>query len=88
MKRKQENMLEKWVKERNEAVASFDVKKFKSFLLKWQMLGAYRKRPLPDDEILEIAMYKMCCNIVTMQAEKKQEARAWLKLRGYDTDIY
>lgn len=86
--RKGESLLATFTKERNEAVASFDVEKFKAFVLKWQKLGAYRKRPLPDDEICEIAMYKMCCNIATIPAAKKQEARAWLKLRGYDTEIW
>lgn len=77
-----------WLKERDAAVRSLDVGKFKAFVLKWQKKGAYLRRPLPSDHVCEITLRKMACNITTMPPDVVKQAREWLQERGYDTKIY
>ena len=81
-------LLELWLRERDAAVMSMDVEKFKAFVVKWQQMGAYPKRPFPSDFVCEITMRKMACNITTMPPDVVKQAREWLQARGYDTKIY
>ena len=71
-----------WRKDRDEAVASLDLQKFKAFCLKWQGRGAYKTKPLPTDEVCEIAMYKMACEIATIPEETALKAALWLVNHG------
>lgn len=51
--------IEQFNKERDEAVKSYDVQKFREFYLKWTFKGAYTL-PLPtNDKVIEVAMRKM-----------------------------
>lgn len=75
--------FEEWRKDRDEAVASLDLQKFKAFVLKWQMRGAYEKKPLPPDNILEITMCKMACEITSIPEDIALKAAEWLLVRGY-----
>lgn len=86
-KAKKENMFKQWRRERDEAVMSLDVEKFKAFICKWQMLGAYGKKPLPSDKVCEITMYKMACEITTIPEDIALKAAAWLVERGYVAGI-
>lgn len=72
-----------WRKDRDEAVASLDLQKFKAFVLKWQGRGAYKVKTLPADNILEISMYKMACEITTIPEDIALKAAEWLLVRGY-----
>ena len=74
--------FKQWLKERDEAVLSLDIDKFKAFYLKWQK-SMYENRPLPSDEICEISMRKCVCALANPPADKLAEARAWLSARGY-----
>lgn len=76
-----------WFKERNEAVCSFDVEKFKAFYCKWKKRGVYSE-PLPKDEIIEISMRKCVCGLADPDPKKLAEARAWLSERGYSWTIW
>ena len=71
-----------WLKERDEAVYTFDVEKFKAFYRKWVKRGVYEDKPLPSDEVLEITMRKMVCALANPREDKLAEARAWLSKRG------
>ena len=75
-----------WLKERDEAVYSFDVETFKRFYNKWLKLGIYTD-PLPDDRIIEIAMRKMVVGLASPRRDKLKEAVAWLSERGYSPFI-
>lgn len=81
------NLTKQWIKERDEAAKSYDVEKFKAFYRKYSRLGIYNYI-LPPDEVIEITMRKMVCNITSATKEEVAEARAWLHIRGYTEDIY
>lgn len=67
-----------WIKERNDAVLSMDLKKFKAFIKKWQAEGLYTM-PVPDnDMILSITMHQMVLAIEDAPEGKKILARLWL----------
>lgn len=71
-----------WLKERDEAIYSFDVETFKSFYNKWLKLGIYTN-PLPDDRVIEISMRKMVTGLANPREDKLKEAVAWLSEHGY-----
>ena len=78
---------QQWLKERDEAIYSFDIEKFKAFYRKWQKRGIYDDTPLPSDAVIEISMRKMCCGLANPREDKLAEARAWLSERGYSWTI-
>lgn len=81
--KKEDARFLEWRKDRDEAVASLNLQKFKEFCLKWQMRGAYEKKPLPPDNILEITLHKMACEITTIPEDIALKAAEWLLVRGY-----
>lgn len=81
-------IMQKWVKERDEAAKSYDVEKFKDFYHKWQILGVYGKdMKLPSDKVIEISMRKMVYHMTSSTKEQKKEAEKWLKEHGSNTNI-
>jgi hypothetical protein len=83
---RRERELRKWVRERDEAVASLDVEVFKKFYEKWKAKGVYTD-PLPSDDVVEISIYKCALHITSIPLEIKNRAAAWLWQRGYDLDL-
>ena len=81
--KKEDARFLEWRKDRDEAVASLDLQKFKAFCLKWQGRGAYKLKTLPADNILEITMYKMACEITSIPEDIALKAAEWLLVRGY-----
>jgi len=71
-----------WRRERNEAVGKLDVEIFKAFYQKWAERGYYPS-PLPDDNTVEITMYKMAVNIESLPTSRKEEAKDWLRHHGF-----
>ena len=81
------NKLHKqWLKERDEAILTFDVDTFKRFYHKWEKKGIYTE-PLPSDEVIEISIRKCVCGMANPPTDKLAEARVWLSLRGYSWSI-
>lgn len=78
--------LSQWIKERDEAIYTFDVDTFKAFYRKWQKRGIYTE-PLPSDEVIEITMRKMVCCLANPPKDKLAEARVWLFEHGYSWTI-
>ena len=78
--------FKQWLKERDEAVLSFDVEKFKKFYRKWTKLGVYNV-PMPSDRIIEIALRKGVCAMLNPPPDKLDEAKRWLDERGYTYTI-
>lgn len=62
-----------WLKERNKAVATLNLKTFKAFYRKWQKRGVYTE-PMPDDRVLEMAVCQMALAITPMPLEVRQKA--------------
>lgn len=81
-----EETIRQWKKERDAAVASLDLDRFKNFYQKWIERGIYDQMPF-NDEVMKIAMYKMACEITSIQTSRKELAREWLKKRGYQEGI-
>ena len=77
-------LIKQWVKDRDEAVLSFDLDKFKAFYRKYQALGVYKKGKMPCDRVLAIAQRKMVLQITSATPEQRMEAMNWLFKRGYD----
>lgn len=76
-----DKVFAQWLKERDEAVASFSLEKFKAFYEKWKRLGVYNGK-LPSDNVVEIAMRKMALEITTLPQETKDIALEWLIEHG------
>lgn len=76
-------LMQEWILERNVVIRSLDVEKFKAFWKKWSARGFYRNG-LPDDEVIEISLYKMLYNLESATEEEKNKAKEWLESRGFD----
>lgn len=75
-----------WLKERDEAIRTQDIEKFKEFYKKWTSRGFYRLG-LPPDEVIEISLRKMLYHLGNATEEEKQAAKEWLEAHGSSTDI-
>lgn len=78
--------FELWIKERDEAIRTLDVEKFKAFYDKWKAKGVYNIN-LPSDLVIEITLYKMLYNIESATDEEKSKAKEWLESKGYSTEM-
>lgn len=76
-------LMQEWILERNVVIRSLDVEKFKAFWKRWSARGFYRNG-LPDDEVIEISLYKMLYNLESATEEEKNKAKEWLESRGFD----
>lgn len=76
-------LMQEWILERNVVIKSLDVEKFKAFWKKWSARGFYRNG-LPNDEVIEISLYKMLYNLESATEEEKNKAKEWLESRGFD----
>lgn len=70
-----------WRNELDETVKSLNIERFKTFYRKWSARGVYSGK-LPPDDVIEISMRKIICNIVTMPKDLRQEAAKWLFEHG------
>lgn len=65
-------LMQEWILERNVVIRSLDVEKFKAFWKRWSARGFYRNG-LPDDEVIEISLYKMLYNLESATEEEKKD---------------
>lgn len=77
-----------WLKERDEAIRTQDVAKFKEFYKKWTARGIYYRNTLPSDKVIEISLRKMLYNLGNATEQEKAEAEKWLTERGYDVNMW
>lgn len=80
------DIMHRWVKERDKAVKTMDIQKFKAFYYKWKRLGIYQM-DLPEDNVIEISMRKMILAMASATEKEKEAARQWLLERGYSDEI-
>ena len=73
--------LQTWIRERDEAACSFDVKQFKAFYDKYAKMGIYAIE-LPPDNVLEATMRYMVLGMENPPEDKAKAAKAWLESRG------
>ena len=73
--------LELYVKERDKALLSFDIKKMKKFCRKWEI-------PAPADDVAFYAgMMKAICELNKATALDKARARKWLANNHFEVGI-
>lgn len=79
--------IKQWIKERDEAVLSFDIDKLKKFYIKWQGIIYDNDMQLPPDNVLEISIRKMVIGTASATSEQVEQAKEWLKQRGFSWHI-
>ncbi len=75
-----------WIKERDRAIFSGDIEKFKAFYERWYKKGMHEHPLTVDDRVLGISIHKMICSHPSATPEEKTAAEKWLRDRGYSTD--
>lgn len=88
MNKRDKMLLKEFVKERDEAILSFDLNVFKSFYFKWKARGFYDIDLPKDEHIIEISMRKMVFGMKNPPKWAVKEAASWLIERGYDLEPY
>lgn len=74
--------MEKFVKERNEAILSLDEKKIKRYCKKYRV-------PIPENEtVFWAGVHKCIIHIDAAPLEQKLKSAAWLNQHGFKTTIY
>lgn len=79
-------MFALWINERNVAIKSQDVEKFKAFYQRWKAKGFYTEN-LPSDIVIEVSLRKMLYNLNNATPEEKEKAKEWLEDRGCTTEM-
>lgn len=87
-----EQFIKEYSRDRDKAtiavVEGESLEVFKAFVNKWQDLGIYPNCfKLPADDVLEIAIHKMCIHEANAPESTKQKATEWLLSRGYDLEL-
>lgn len=77
------NTIIQYIKDRDEAAASFDLDKFKAFIIKWNG----KDFPMPSDDVLEITMRKMTVHCTNIDIATRVEAFRWLLEHGSDFSL-
>jgi hypothetical protein len=73
--------LEQYVKERDKALLSFDIKKVKKLCRKWEIV-------MPDnDVVLYAGMMKAICDLKKATPEEKARAQEWLTKNKFKVGI-
>lgn len=72
-----------WVKERDEAVFSYDVERFRAFYEKWKSRGVYQLDLPENNVVIEVSMRNMVRMMASATAEQKEDAKQWLLERGF-----
>lgn len=72
-----------YVQDRDEAAASFDLDKFKAFIIKWNGEAF----PMPSDDVLEITMRKVAVHCTSLDVDTRVEAFRWLLEHGSDFSL-
>lgn len=79
--------IKNYVEERDAALNSLDLEAWRRFAIKWTRLGVLNG-PVPEDKVLEIAMYKCALNSAGTTEATKAAAKRWLFARGYTLKIF
>ena len=84
-----EDIIKEYVADRDEAILSMDLQKFKNFIMVWSKRGMIPECfTFADDKVIEIAIRKMILGLANPPEDKLEEAKAWLLARGYDLELF
>lgn len=79
--------IKQFITERDEAMKSYDVQKFRDFFVKWTFKGAY-DMPLPtNDKVIEVMMRKCVYHMKSSTIKERLEAKRWLEDHGCTTEL-
>lgn len=82
------SLIKDYASEMREAVFPLELDMFKEFFVKWGILfGLFNMFSIPTDDIIEITMYKLACNMPDAPAPVKEAAEVWLKDHNYSSDL-
>ena len=82
----EDSEVKQFQSERIEALRSLDIEYFKPFYGKWVAKGMYPS--MLDDTLLEVEMYRQAARCDRLPTSRKEEARDWLRYKGYrESDI-
>ena len=82
-------LLEEYIKERDDAVLSLDLDKFKAFAKKWidkGILPPYFELE-DDDDLAKATMFKIILGLEDAPADKVEAAKTWLVNNGYHPEF-
>lgn len=79
------DFIDKFVKDRDAALLSFDAAKFRKFYNKYRALGVYTME-LPDDRVVEVSMRQAILGMSNPPKEAVEEAKKWLRDHGLNDD--
>lgn len=83
-----ELLLKQYVKERDDAVLSLDLDKFKAFAKKWIDKGLLPPlMGLAPDDVLTATMFKIILGLEDAPEDKVEAAKTWLIDNGYRPSI-
>ncbi len=82
--------FKRWISERDKAIVDSvnkdDLYPFKTFYKKWTDKGYY-DRPLPNDKVLKISVYKSAMELLGVDFDTKLKASQWLTINGFNPYI-
>lgn len=67
--------------ERYEALKTLDLEYFRPFYGKWTAKGMYPS--MLDDTLLEVEMYRQAARCDKLPTSRREEAKDWLRHKGY-----
>ena len=82
-----DKLIREFVRDRDKAVATFDIETFKGFFAKYKAKGLYDIDLPSDDKVIEITMRKMAVHSTGLPPKVRMEAAEWLTDRGYSTSL-
>lgn len=83
-----ELLLKQYVKERDDAVLSLDLDKFKAFAKKWIDKGILPYSFINhSDDIIKATMFKIILGLEYAPEDKAEAAKTWLIDNGYRPSI-
>lgn len=79
--------IKQFITERDEAMKSYDVQKFREFYVKWMLKGAY-DLPLPtNDKVIEVMMRKCVYHMKSATIKERLQAKRWLEDHGCTIEL-
>lgn len=76
-----DNDVFEWRREKKEVLEKLDLKVFKPFYGKWVARGLYPT--MLDDTLLEVEMYRQAADCEKLPTSRREEAKDWLRHKGY-----
>ena len=77
-----DKQIREFVRDRDKAVATFNIETFKKFFAKYKAKGIYDIDLPNDDKVIEISLRKMAVHSTGLPMKVRMEAAEWLTERG------